>query len=113
MIMNKGTRESRIPATELLTCCCAIGNKNMGIKFPIAPPTTTQGINFLGITLKFRIPNPHKTKPATVNLKAPTSKGEKETKLCFIRINELPQVSDNTAKMTHFNEVECNVCELN
>ena len=99
--MKIGTNESKIPAIELLTFCCAKGNKNIGMKFPKHPPMTTHFINLLGMYLKFRMPKNAKTKPAIDNLNAPTCIGVKAEIPCLIKMNELPQVRERIAKIAH------------
>src|SRR5690606_28505528 len=96
-----GTSESRIPAMELLTFCCASGKRNIGMKFPIHPPIITQNINFFGMCLMFLIPKKASASPAMVSLSAPTCMGENTAMLCLIKIKELPQVNDKIVSKTH------------
>lgn len=101
-MIKTGTKESKIPATELLTFCCAKGNKNMGIKFPIAPARNTHGYFFLGTYFMFLSPKKRRAPAAIVILREPTWYGVNAAILCLIKIKELPQVSDSAINIIQF-----------
>ena len=90
-----------MPANELLTFVCAIGNKNIGTKFPRAPATINQESVLRSIFFKAGKPIHIKIIPDTITLIAPTWYGEKASKDFLIKIKELPHVIDKRIRIDH------------
>jgi hypothetical protein len=94
MITTKmGVNELRILASELsIFFAIAVAYKNAGNKLPVTPVMIIMGI-FLQLTFRtWTMENGRRTTPAEKILSAPICGPDNCSLLCFIRINELPQI---------------------
>jgi hypothetical protein len=98
---KSGVMALKTPVRELLSCVCALANKNAGIKLPTKPTI----MRFLTCRLfrPFNLGNEsgNKTIPANTILKAPTSPGEYTSRPLFIKIKELPQTKAKMIRKPH------------
>lgn len=107
IIVNNGVKAFNMPVKLLLICVSAFVNKKAGIKLPKTPINTKPGKYFLNSILECFRSKGDKNKKAIEMRMAATSSLGKQTKPLFIKIKELPQVSDSAIKIIQLNVLFC------
>ncbi len=100
MITNKGVSEFKIPASELsIFFSIAIAKRKAGKKFPRKSERITKGILPRGISLIWYTANGKNISPAEKIRMEPICQPFSSLLLSFIKIKELPQITDKTIKI--------------
>ncbi len=94
-MVHNGDNVLRMPATELSICCCAVVNKNAGIKTPSKPEKNNFPSCSDFTSRNFTIAIGNRSKPATVTRRAATSPGDKTTRPFFIKMKDVPQIKES------------------
>ena len=99
--VNKGDNAFSIPVSELSSLVWASANNTAGTKLLINPVKAMNFQSLAGILFNLLNANGSITRKAKVIRNVPTCSGVKYSSPFFMRINELPQITDNISNNIH------------